>query len=68
MHFVSEAWVSLKKTTGLLFPWRYFFTESWEGASLPTLFFIRAYGQTFKSATTSYFWKLPSTFFSSLIL
>jgi len=25
-----------------------YFTESWEGASLPTLFIIRAYGQTFK--------------------
>ena len=31
-------------------------------------FFIRAYGQTLKSATTSYFWKQLSTFFSSLIL
>jgi len=48
VHFVSKAWVLLKKTTGLLFPWRYIFTESWEGDSLPTLFFIRAYGQTFK--------------------
>jgi hypothetical protein len=54
---------------GLLFPWRYIFTESWEGASLPMLIFLsELMGRHLKPATTNYFWKKLSTFFSSLIL
>jgi len=43
--------------------------ESWEGVSLPMLFFIRAYGQTFKVCHHQLFLeKTFNIFFSSLIL
>jgi len=43
--------------------------KSWEGASLPMLIFLsELMGRHLRSATTNYFWKKLSTFFSSLIL
>jgi hypothetical protein len=43
--------------------------KSWEGASLPMLIFLsELMGRHLKSATTNYFWKKLSTFFSFLIL
>jgi hypothetical protein len=42
--------------------------ESWEGASLPMLFFIRAYGQTFKVCHHQLFLEKTFNIFSSLIL